>query len=65
MLHPDDLTAAGEHPAPMRPGMPTDEDAGATGTFQTRLGATLVWLLFLGLTLNIWPGWTRIAEWLH
>jgi hypothetical protein len=65
MLHPDDLTAAGERPGPMRPGMPVDEHARATGTFQTRLGATLVWLLFLGVALNIWPGWTRIAEWLR
>ena len=38
---------------------------GDAGTLEARLGATLVWLLFLGLGLNIWPGWTRIAAWLR
>lgn len=44
------------------PGNATPE---ATGIFENRLGATLVFVLFLGLGLNIWPGWTRIAEWLR
>lgn len=42
-----------------------DPDSGAAGRFETRLGATIVCLLFLGLASNIWPGWTRIAEWTH
>lgn len=33
--------------------------------FENSFGATLVWLLLLGVALNIWPGWTRIGEWLR
>jgi hypothetical protein len=42
-----------------------DPGSGEAGRFETRLGATIVCLLFLGLALNMWPGWTRIAQWTH
>jgi hypothetical protein len=31
-------------------------------TFDHWFGATLVVLIFVGLGLNIWPGWSRIGE---
>jgi hypothetical protein len=31
-------------------------------TFDHWLGATVVVLIFLGLALNIWPGWSRIGH---
>lgn len=34
-------------------------------SFEHWWGATVVWLMFLGLALSIWPGWTRIGEWLR
>lgn len=30
-------------------------------TFHHWLGAVVVVVIFLGLALNIWPGWLRIA----
>lgn len=45
--------------------LPEEDRVGATGTFESRFGATIVWLIFLGLALNIWPGWTRIAAWIR
>jgi hypothetical protein len=63
---PNALTDAREgHPELMRPEMSKDGTPGETGSFEMWFGATLVWLLFLGLALNIWPGWTRIAAWLR
>ena len=32
-------------------------------SFVTWSGATVVWLMFLGLALTIWPGWPRIGDW--
>jgi hypothetical protein len=49
----------------MRNPTPTHASAGETGSVEYLLGAAVVWLLFLGVGLNIWPGWARIAEWLR
>lgn len=37
----------------------------SASVIESRLGALVVWLMFVGLGLNIWPGWGRIAEWLR
>jgi hypothetical protein len=64
MLPPTDLTDTGARSALVHARPPADGAPGATGIFENRLGASVVWLLFAGLALNIWPGWTRIAAWL-
>jgi hypothetical protein len=49
----------------MRTPPPIEPGPGEAGRFEAWIGAIIVCLLFLGLGLNIWPGWTRIAAWTH
>jgi hypothetical protein len=49
----------------MRTPTPTPDAPAEGWSYENHFGAAVVWLLFLGLGLNIWPGWTRIATWLH
>jgi hypothetical protein len=64
MLPPNDLSDTGARSRLAHPQPPSDAACGETGRFENRFGASIVWLLFAGLALNIWPGWTRIAAWL-